>query len=602
MKSWILKCNVEHKSHCQSSNKQLEDEARPSWLVNVEFQHLEPARSHHQYTALSYVWGKADGLCASKSNIKILRTPASLTKRALPRTIQRAMELTRRFGLKHLWVDRLCILQDDNEAKVQQIHNMASIYANAYLKIVAAAGAGADWGMEGLFSRDIYNTVSSSVENQQAAHAYARRIHEALLINSPWVTRGWTMQELVFSRRVLFVWNKNLTWECHCATWHPSTSAASNTTKCRERIIEGSGGLQSAKWPDLEEYSRLVTDYSGRNLTDSRDTVYAFAGVCSILSRAFLGGFLYGLPEMFIDIALLWQPLHTISAKRGLRTPHTASKQDSIDCIPTWSWMAWEGPVNPNSWACGYDYVHKTFRGQRRRWKRWKPTTWKIRSTITWYGRLIGSPERRQILCTAWRYRAYSDPACKAIIPRGWHVFTDEREQEKPLFKHHSDTSTIFKYPVTVNEPSSAPQLTPQLRILCGKTRRAYLALGSSHLTRPDRLTATLRDSKGAWAGILRLHERTSAGAEGLIAGYLDNSRCELIEISAGSAQNNSDESQYLEEWQDRYRPRSEEFYEVYNVLWVEWNDGIARWKALGRVIKTLWDEEARETIEVVIG
>jgi hypothetical protein len=432
IKSWIRTCDTEHAAHCQRLKGHAESGARPIWLVNVKSQNLEIAQAQHQYTALSYVWGHtSSSLCATTWNIDSLQQPAAFENHILPRTIRMAMALTSQIGLTHLWVDRLCIVQDDSDARLNQIHNMASVYANAYLTIVAAAGADADWDMGGLASPNIAPITIPSRESDPGTLRYARSLHEALLIKSPWVTRGWTLQELVFSRRALFVWNKNLTWECHCATWHPLAPATSSTERCKERIIEGSGGLHSATWPDLEEYSRLVADYSSRKLTNVRDTAHAFAGVCNVMSRAFPGGFLHGLPAAFIDVALLWQPLHSIRAKRRLESRYQIGKGDESYYLPRWSWMAWEGSVHPDSWTCGYDYVHKTFRGQRRRWKRWKLTSWKVRPTIAWYGSSSEILDRRPVIPTAWRYRAYTDPACIAVLPVGWHVFTHVNDQDR---------------------------------------------------------------------------------------------------------------------------------------------------------------------------
>lgn len=44
------------------------------------------------------------------------------------------------------------------------------------------------------------------------------------------------------------------------------------------------------------------------------------------------------------------------------------------------------------------------------------------------------------------------------------------------------------------------------------------------------------------------------------------------------------------------------ETYEFYNVMWISWKDGIAYRNAIGRVPKEVWDVEALEMIDLVLG
>lgn len=61
-----------------------------------------------------------------------------------------AVEVTNKLGLQYLWVDRLCINQADDNEKAYLISKMTTIYEEAELTIVAAAGTGASHGLPGI--------------------------------------------------------------------------------------------------------------------------------------------------------------------------------------------------------------------------------------------------------------------------------------------------------------------------------------------------------------------------------------------------------------------------------------------------------------------
>ncbi|PSN62948.1 hypothetical protein BS50DRAFT_455258, partial [Corynespora cassiicola Philippines] len=89
------------------------------------------------YLALSYVWGSAKTIQTTKTNIGALEKQNSLIMHAgsLPRTIRDAMTFVKRLGQRYLWVDSLCIVQDDGVEKHSQIAMMHEIYSAAYVTI-----------------------------------------------------------------------------------------------------------------------------------------------------------------------------------------------------------------------------------------------------------------------------------------------------------------------------------------------------------------------------------------------------------------------------------------------------------------------------------
>ena len=106
------------------------------------------------YIALSYVWGQIPTLMATKENRDVLSQPGGLSRAAkkvpIAKTILDAIMLTRNLNLQYIWVDSLCITQNDQAEKLRLIDEMASVYLAALITIIAAAGSSASAGLPGV--------------------------------------------------------------------------------------------------------------------------------------------------------------------------------------------------------------------------------------------------------------------------------------------------------------------------------------------------------------------------------------------------------------------------------------------------------------------
>jgi Heterokaryon incompatibility protein (HET) len=89
-----------------------------------------------QYTALSYCWGGDQKVKLQKSNLSAWRSDIPFCD--LPQTIQDAVTVTTELGIRFLWIDALCIIQDDETDVVEKLARMADIYQEAHLTVVAA--------------------------------------------------------------------------------------------------------------------------------------------------------------------------------------------------------------------------------------------------------------------------------------------------------------------------------------------------------------------------------------------------------------------------------------------------------------------------------
>jgi len=161
LRSWLRTCYQHHRGICQRlEDKKVPQSVKrppPAWLIDVKHFCLVAALPGMEYFALSYVWGVSGAnepsSCTLQENLDALQRTGALrgNPTMMPRTILHATHLTQLLGMKYLWVDRLCIVQDDNTgAKQVQLDAMGDIYAGAEAVIVVANGEHADSGIDGI--------------------------------------------------------------------------------------------------------------------------------------------------------------------------------------------------------------------------------------------------------------------------------------------------------------------------------------------------------------------------------------------------------------------------------------------------------------------
>jgi hypothetical protein len=259
----------------------------------------------------------------------------------IPQTVRDVMSLTRLLDETYLWVDSLCIMQDDDLDKHEQLSSMGSIYANAYVTIVAAGGT-AFTGLRGI--KGVTEPVTSREYHRpqwwtQPGKLRARiRDHHGRLLASKWHRRAWTFQEQIFSRRLLVLDAVSAIWECHCHVWFEGVDELRGLCQDNRAVVAQGFSFDSpAKFND---YADHVTQYSRRLLTYPEDVLEAFSGILGTLTPIFEGGFICGLPVMFLDAALLWYNQLPLEKRESL----DQSRQSEI--APSWSWAAWVGEVS----------------------------------------------------------------------------------------------------------------------------------------------------------------------------------------------------------------------------------------------------------------
>jgi hypothetical protein len=166
-------------------------------------------RKDARYAALTHRWGDPSlhGSFHFLSHKKLERWQRHLDLRMLPQTFQDAVRVTRSLGLRYLWVDALCIIQDDKEDLRVEIGKMEDVFRCAYVTLSATCANGSDDGFVKADRRTRLHYPLSYANHP--GDNFERDVEQSALSK-----RGWVFQERALSRRIIHFTDVQVYWEC----------------------------------------------------------------------------------------------------------------------------------------------------------------------------------------------------------------------------------------------------------------------------------------------------------------------------------------------------------------------------------------------------
>jgi hypothetical protein len=310
------------------------------------------------FAALSYVWGKnGQQVTLTKATHQKLHSQGAITSANLSKTIKDAIRVCQDIGIRYLWVDALCIIQDDNGPdKMRQIKNLHHIYMNASVTIVATFGDSANAGLPGV-------DPDSKKPRQLLARIQGLKfVKQSLdldnfLSQTHWKTRAWTFQEFLLSPRRLVFTGKAIYFSCaHGVRSEDLTNPSHSSGLLYKGDFRRSGyDFQLEDKLNWTTYAELVSNYTARQLTNQTDILPAFAALSKVLQEElfFDAPFVSGLPISSLDAALLWRRClgcdSCRNTSRGLKK--SGGKFYMLSPFaPSWSWASWIGHVQYSPW------------------------------------------------------------------------------------------------------------------------------------------------------------------------------------------------------------------------------------------------------------
>ncbi|KAF3011315.1 hypothetical protein E8E14_002980 [Neopestalotiopsis sp. 37M] len=339
LKQLIRECDEDHDLCRPKDDENLKE--MPTRLLDIKDNiKLVESKSivSSPYVALSHCWGSLEGsakLCASRDNLQDLRN--SIKFERLPRTFRDAMTVTRKLGMRYIWIDSLCIIQDDKQDWEYEAARMEQVFRGAYFTIAATSAKTSNDGfLTPRRPRSFLELITLNGQKVYVCRAVDNFYEDVELgeLNE----RGWVLQERALSRRSIHFSSNQIYWECgagiHCETLtrlNNSKAAFLGDANFPTSALEYYRDGRQVLLQDLyERYSRL-------DFTVPSDRSVAILGLERRLARTFKTEAIYGLFAIYFGRGLLWQ--------RGSpkKMKHISSK--GVQRVPSWSWFSKEGSI-----------------------------------------------------------------------------------------------------------------------------------------------------------------------------------------------------------------------------------------------------------------
>ncbi|KAI0545061.1 heterokaryon incompatibility protein-domain-containing protein [Xylaria curta] len=314
----------------------------PALIESAEF--IWKADADKRYIALSHCWGQTLDIKTTKSNYEAFKK--SIEWNALPKTFREAIKVTKALGVRFIWIDSLCIVQDDLQDWEIQAAKMSSIYQNAYLTLAATGAAGSS---EGLFLprsdtykiSGVHNKLPYTIHVRQTLdHSPFQAFPNPSLAGQrvrelPGMKRAWMLQEQILSPRLLHFTEHELIWECQsdilCECGFVHLNWKKEIFGFKSNIISSAGDSSKG----IPNWYATMQSYIPRGLTYDRDRLPAISALSKLFSElGSLGTYYAGIWASEIIVGLMWQ-----ASQPGRRT-HPDGLFDSKP--PTWSWASVE--------------------------------------------------------------------------------------------------------------------------------------------------------------------------------------------------------------------------------------------------------------------
>ncbi|KAH9879409.1 hypothetical protein J1614_002849 [Plenodomus biglobosus] len=319
-------------------------------VIDIEKDSLVPlpvrgTKEFHQlkaYAAISYVWGEnsnRDHRTTTK-NIQSRRKSGGLaaTIQTLPKSLRQSIRLVHDLGIRYVWIDALCIVQDSSHSWNLNARAMHLIYGNATLTVCAADGD-AETGLLALDQDQ--RPKQQSITYAKGVNLILHQPPEMSIQSSKWNKRAWTFQERLLSKRCLIFTGGQVYFQCRSTVMSEDIFTDKLGRGWSLDLVQAPLQLLSElKQRSMWFYAHCVSLYTLRELYHPLDILAAFSGMCKLMESTMQAPFTFGLPTSHFDLALLWEPVDFLTPLDSAKAEDDPKYKDLK--FPSWSWCGWK--------------------------------------------------------------------------------------------------------------------------------------------------------------------------------------------------------------------------------------------------------------------
>lgn len=340
------------------------------------------------YVALSHCWGSSSKLPLTTRKNDLAQHSQRISFFDLSLTFKDAVKLTLDLGQRYLWIDSLCIVQDDPEDWLREASKMASVYGNAIFTLSALSSVDSTHGCRVANPQDTTHNhrfcdLDSGPHRIRLFETEIQKWHEEYgddtyrhsgYGENPLRRRAWTLQERELSTRNIHFSHNLVLWQCK--TLKASSELPWHEVKPMDDfqpwpIRNSAEESLSADGPVSvrDRWYELMEDYMSRLLTKGTDKLPALSGLAqSFQSQLPSSQYLAGLWTSHLPYALLW--------RMGSRTTWSNAQRSLSFRAPSWSFLSLDGAMSyesqrldnsggprPEEAMSDYDHANLTIRG-----------------------------------------------------------------------------------------------------------------------------------------------------------------------------------------------------------------------------------------------
>ncbi|KAI3317551.1 HET-domain-containing protein [Xylariaceae sp. AK1471] len=348
VETWMGDCRSNH-LECNAPDPAIQQPPLPTRVLELDqvdltgrLRLLHTANATGKYIALSHSWGGNQPAKTVTSNLAARCTGFPLSE--LPATFRDAIAVAMKLGIRYIWIDSLCIVQDDSKDWNREAAKMGDVYLHSFLTIAATRATNSEAGFLG--SRSFTQTVKLS-DVKPGVHddttininACQRRSFSNDVDEGPLNRRAWVLQERVLSPRTLHFTDHQIYWECW--QYHQGEDLEYKYLGVMKKVSYPVELSPNSLLRDTSSHGSelprgwwyMSSEYSSCGLTFQTDKLIAISGLVQKLGSRLQIDYMKGIWMEYLHPGVLW-----------------SARTEDLEYLPlseapSWSWASRKGPI-----------------------------------------------------------------------------------------------------------------------------------------------------------------------------------------------------------------------------------------------------------------